>query len=47
MTSDRTSLRAQASAVERAAMNQRGVENLRSLVVRGKRSLAELDAEVA
>jgi hypothetical protein len=45
MTARRTPLREQASAVDRAAMNQRGfVEVLRDLVSRGKRPAAELEA---
>jgi hypothetical protein len=41
-----TTLRHQASAVERAACNLRGhVDNLRSLVERGKRPAAELEEQ--
>jgi hypothetical protein len=48
MSGRRTSLREQASAVERACVNQRGhVDNLRDLVLRGKRPQHELDLQAA
>jgi hypothetical protein len=43
-----TTLEQQAQAVERAAVNQRGhVNNLRSLVERGRRSKEELELQEA